>query len=357
MAKRDPNKTARNKAIENLQTQLRTLLPIVLQETSHPSEQSLNAFIGSKANDFIDLKNDIIKSPEEYVSRWLAGLDSLLKGTHSPRHEKINDCLRERANNAFRRYVELFLRRSFLKHFEELSKLRPRVTEAEYWFGVNDAHYGLFVSPRFTNGRWENDKSEIRAFTERYWTIGHVLKTGLCLPGENRKYPFSRVDDYLNFFYAQVRLSKSTYQIQVADRYIQFVNSNPAPHDVPLLIPELRYGEDGRKHVYRLDYLVINPFTLDKIGFEFSPWSAHGLLSGKEKTLTELNAEARANFETEMNKIKAYFSKFDIYTLVFTDSDLNNIDGVFSQIAKYLTTDEPPEQLSLNLIHDYFGMD
>jgi hypothetical protein len=353
MAKRDPNKTARNKAIDCLQAQLRTLLPAALAELNYPSEASLNAFIGSKAGDFIDLKNDIIKSPEEYLSKWLAGLK---KPLNTGRGQKMSDCLREPANTAFRKYTELFLRRSFLKHFDELSKSRPRVSEAEYWFGVNDAHYGLFVSPRFARGRWENDKSEIRAFTERYWTIGHVLKTGLCLPGEDRKYNLSDVDAYLNFFYAQVRLSKSPYQLEVADRYIQFVKKNTAPRDVPLLIPELRYGEDGRKHTYRLDYLIINPFTLDKIGFEFSPWSTHGQLAGKDKTLKVLNEEAKANFEAEMSKVRAYFSKFNIYTLTYTDSNLSNIDAVFSEMKNFLNTEAPPEQLSLNLIHDYFGM-
>ena len=71
MAKRDPNKTARNKAIEQMKQGLRELLPLTLPEIDkYDNELSLNAFIGSKAEKFLDLKNEVIKSPEEYVGKF-----------------------------------------------------------------------------------------------------------------------------------------------------------------------------------------------------------------------------------------------------------------------------------------------
>ena len=68
MAKRDPNKTARNKRIEAMKVQLRALLPAALTETGLDSEAPLNAKIGGKADEFIDLKNEVITSPEHYAS-------------------------------------------------------------------------------------------------------------------------------------------------------------------------------------------------------------------------------------------------------------------------------------------------
>jgi hypothetical protein len=365
MAKRDPNKTARNKAIEQMKQGLRELLPSTLPEIDrYDNELSLNAFIGSKAEKFLDLKNEVIKSPEEYVSKWLYGLSKCLENGEQGTIIDMHDYLRDPSKVHFRKYCELFLRRSFLNHYEELSKTRPREDESYYWFGLNDAQHGLFVTPRFNinNSEWENDKSEIRAFSETYWTIGHVLKTGLCYQGEDRIYPFRDIEAYLNFFYDQVRLTKSQYQIEIADKYIEFVRSSLQPEKIPLLLPEIRFNSLKIRHEHRLDFLVINPYTMDKIGFELSPWSTHGQLTlkskndNKVKTSKEVNTEALQNFEKETNKMKDFFKKHNIYTLIFTESDLKDMNNVFDEIKKFLHPMEPPVQLSLNLIDEYFGI-
>lgn len=357
MSKRDLNKTARNKAINNMKEELRKLLPFVLKETDRESEASVNAFIGHKAEFFLDLKHDVIKSPEEYVSRWLQGLSKQLENGAQGAIISIHDHLKDARKPNFRKYCELFLRRSFLKHYDELSKTRPHETNAHYWFGLNDAHHGIFITPRYNSAQeWENDQSEIRTFSELYWSIGHMLKTGVCFQGEKRNYNFPDLDSYLNFFYDQVRLTKSQYQIEIAQMYIDFVKSSPKPNRIPLLLPEVRFNAEKTKHEYRLDFLVINPYTMDKIGFEISPWSTHGELSGKYKTLKELNKEALYNFEKEIKKMKAYFNKFNIHTVIFTDSDLEDMTKVFEEIKKYLSPVDPPLQLSLNLIDEYFGI-
>ncbi|MCK9205162.1 MAG: hypothetical protein M0P58_12115 [Bacteroidales bacterium] len=356
MPKRDPNRTARIITIQKMKLELRSILTQTLMEVSMNSESSLNAFIGSKADDFIELKTEVIRTPEEYVSKWIQGLDQGVKNGFTGRFKTMHDLLKNPRKRNFRQYCELFLRRSFLRHYEELAKVRPIDEESIYWFGINDAHFGLFITPRFNKllDNWENDKSEIRAFRHTYWTIGHILATGICYPNENRKYIFSQIEDYLSFFYSQVRLTKSFYQLGIAERYIEFVRNSANPENIPLLIPEIRYDGEGRKHTYRLDFLIINPYTMDKIGIEISPWSTHGKLSGKHKTLIELNDEARANFEKEIKKIKSYFNKFNIYTLVYTDTELANLDILFKEVEKFLMPNEPPVQLSLNLIQEYF---
>ncbi|MNE26127.1 hypothetical protein D3C80_1194790 [compost metagenome] len=95
---------------------------------------------------------------------------------------------------------------------------------------------------------------------------------------------------------------------------------------------------------------------MDKVGFELSPWSTHGKLSGKNKTLIELNKEAQQNFENEIQKMKAYYKKFNIYTIIYSDSDLQDVNKIFQDMMKYLSPAEPPTQLSLNLIDEYFGI-
>ncbi|MGJ7530777.1 hypothetical protein [Variovorax sp. GB1P17] len=171
--------------------------------------------------------------------------------------------------------------RTYLRQYDALSKKRPLVEEAEIWIGQKNAAYGLLVTPRFKNGVWENDKSEIRHFKPRYWTIGHVWETGFVIPDEDECMHFTDVEQYLSFFRnTLVRNSGSTHELAIARRYCEFVRASEAPQEVPLLIPELRYGGKDVKNEHRLDFTIIDPFTLSKVGFELSPWSTHGLLTG-----------------------------------------------------------------------------
>lgn len=45
--------------IESIKLKLRELLPDVLDETGLEGEQSVNATVGSKNDEFFDLKNDV----------------------------------------------------------------------------------------------------------------------------------------------------------------------------------------------------------------------------------------------------------------------------------------------------------
>ena len=351
MAKRDPNVTARNKAIKSMTEDLRAMQSAVFSEVGRENEQSLNAYIGSKSDQFIDLKHEVITTPEDYIHCWLRGMETASNNSELEIKEQLLD-----PNNAnFKKYVLIFLKRSFLKHYKELHRTRPGSDDASLWFGVNDAHYGLFVTPRWNGDEWENDQSEIREVNFKYWTIGHILETGLCIPEENNKYEFSKIEDYLNFFNSQLRLTKSIYQKEIAKKYIDYVLSSDKPLDIPLLIPELRYDGSGRKHIYRLDFMIINPFTMEKIGFEISPWSTHGKLSGKSKTLIELNVEALGNFEKEMKKIRSYYKRFKVPVFHFSDTDLVDLDNVWKEIKDYLDPGLPPKQIDMGLYSEYFG--
>lgn len=356
MAKRDPNKTARNRMITAIKLKLREMLPEVLEETGFHNELSLNATIGSKNDEFFDLKNDVIQSQEEFVSRWLEALKISALDDGVAAHLSIWNCLKAHKN--FREYVILFLKRSYLIHFDELSKNRPEVKDAELWIGQENASYGLLVSPRFRKDKWENDKSEIRAFNKAYWTIGHVMATGLVIPGKNKIFRFSDVEQYLLFFQdTLVRNSGSKYEYEIAGYYCEYVRSQPDPNQVPLLIPEFRYAGLERKHVYRLDFLVINPYTLDKVGFELSPWSTHGYLS-KIKGLSQkkINEMAADNFTKEMKKHRAYFKEHSVICLIYTDEELKDTKSIFNEdITPLLIPEKTQVQLSFPIMEEFFN--
>ncbi len=174
----------------------------VMQALGERSIGALHGRVGGKNAEFIDIKNEVIRSPEEYVAFWIRGL---LQALRERKPLSVGDSyydifLAMREDPIVRDYITTFLRRTYLNNHEALSRVRPRVEDAEIWIGQNNASYGILVTPRLRGGQWENDKSEIRHFTEDYWTIGHILETGFVVPGEPDRIRFGDVESYLSFF-------------------------------------------------------------------------------------------------------------------------------------------------------------
>jgi hypothetical protein len=243
-----------------------------------------------------------------------------------------------------------------MRNYESLNKKRPHIDQAEIWIGQDNTNYGLLVTPRFENGKWENDKSEIRHFKPKYWSIGHIMETGLLIPNIEKKIEFKTVEEYLQFFEnVIVRSSGSKYEKEIAAHYSKFVLESNDRLNIPLLIPELRYNGLEKKHKYRLDFTIIDYVELNKVGFELSPWSSHGYLS-KTKNLkqSEINDMASDNFEREMRKHKDYFKKYGIFTLIYTDTDLLNTKVIFDDMANYLRPKEFGTQLKYHILNDFF---
>lgn len=361
MSKRDPNKTARNKMIQSIKDRRRVLQPAVFAELNtyeggkYCNEASLNAFIGSKTDEYLNLHDEVIKTPMEYMSKWLSGLKKATLASKvmgaDQRHVRMHQLIFGKYPN-FKKYVSLFLESSFLKHYDEHYKTKPKIDESAYWFGNNDDEFGLLVTPRFVAGQWENDKSEIRHFKHPYWTLSHVLETGLCYMGEDKIRSFSKLEDYLQFFRDLVRRTKSPYQLDVADRYIEYVNQHKDSLAVPVLIPELRYDPFKNKHEHRLDFLIVSPWSLEKVGFEFSPWSTHGQLKGAKRTMAEYNKDAKENFESEMRKHKKYWRKYSVNYITYTDEDLADMVAIWEEIRTHLEVSEESEQLELALLNE-----
>ena len=256
MAKRDPETTARNKLIGELTKELQNLQGEVLKKTQFENVHSLHGKIGSKFEQFIDIKNEVITSPEHFISLWLEGYkkDLINRGNYAQNSNSYETYKLLQRHAVFKDYLFIFLKRVYLRNYEALSKKRPSVEDAEIYIGQNNANYGILITPRFVNGVWENDKSEIRHFKKQYWSIGHILETGFVIPNKNDKMTFKDVPDYLNFFInVIVRNSGSKYEMELAELYRQFVLSHSRPENIPLLIPELRYEGIEVQHKYRLD--------------------------------------------------------------------------------------------------------
>jgi len=356
MAKRDPEKTARNKIIDDMTVQLNRMLPGVLSETGIRSEHSLNGIYGGKFAEYIDIKNVVIHSPVHFISLYFKGFESKLQEV-PPLSAHIRNYELLKKSPQLRNYLILFLRRTYFRLYEELSKKRPRVEDAMISIGQNRANYEILITPRFNKrtGQWENDKSEIRHFPFLYWSIGHIIETGLLIPGKEKKINFSTPKQYLDFFRdVIVRNSGSEYEYRLAEMYCEYVLSVLEPKQVPLLIPEFRFEGSAVKHKYRLDFTIIDPYELTKMGFELSPWSSHSYLSKiGDLTQAEINKMALDNFEKEMGKHKDFFRKHGIFVRIYTDSNLKSLSQVFNDMKELLEPKTREGRLNFQIMNDF----
>lgn len=153
--KRDAENTARNKQVAELTEQINELKIDVLKITGHNSEQSLNGTYGGKYADYIDIKNDVIETPEQFIALYFQGFLRTLEGLGiyaRPGNAYYNAFIFVKKHKKEQEWLRLFLTRTFLKNYEALSKVRPKVEDAEIWIGQNNASYGILVTPRFRAG-------------------------------------------------------------------------------------------------------------------------------------------------------------------------------------------------------------
>ena len=315
----------------------------ILYVTGNTSISSVHAYFATRKAHYIDLKTAVITSPETYIGKIISGLSDDLQSEGDTHYKRFYE--RIFSSKSAMAYMYLFHKRTFWRNYDHHAKIKPLQTS--YWIGSNKETYGIFISPRFKDGQWENDKSEIRKFKPKYWSIGHILATGLVMSGKSEQIKFSDLKEFLNFYRNKlVRPSMSQYQIEIADLYSEYVIKSKNPNDILLLIPELRYGGEQKKHGYRLDYCIIDIETANKIGFEFSPWSTHGRLTGtKDKSQAQINELASSHYAKEMKKYRDYCLDHGITCITYTDEELRDITAIFQTIKKYLHPSETANNL------------
>jgi len=301
--------------------------------------QSLHATIGGKNNTYVDSVRTQFASFRDFLGQWLNGLraDLLRRGRVCPGSAayRIAELLQD---PIVRRYTFLFLERNFYRNYVERTRAKPDTSLWRLWFGDKRLFWGLIIAPAFRRGEWANDRSEMRRARYAYWTIGHVMAEGLVDPSASTPYGFRHVADLVAFYRSVLkRVSNSLYEQAIADRYVAFLERSPDPLAEPFLIPELRYAGREAHHVYRLDFTILNAHTMDFVGFELSPYSTHYAMRGiTKRTQKEINAELAARWEREMAKRNAYFAKYAITTVTFTDARLADMDNCFEAMAAYL---------------------
>lgn len=307
------------------------------------SLHQMHAHIGRNNNVFVDSVRMQFHSPSDFIARWLHGLTRMVSDRSVAifRRRQFNDrkhteeILPEMLQDPFlRRYVYLFLERNFYRNFEARVRAKPDETLWQVWFGPGNLVWGLLISPARRFGAWTNDKSQMRREEYVYWTVGHALETGLIAPESDEPIVFPSVSAFLTFYQSVIaRVSNSRYELAITSRYLEYLSAHDNPSAVPLLIPEVRYAGKETKHLYRLDFCVLNAYAMKMTGFEISPASSHMSISGStKKTQTVLNAELAEKWAKESTKRNAYFDTYGVTTLTFTDADLRDIEQCWFRV-------------------------
>ncbi|HIF9162854.1 TPA: topoisomerase II [Photobacterium damselae] len=321
--------------------------------TGKNSIHSFHAMMGANNNVYVDSVNSAFLDPKDFITQWLDGLADKIKERMAENKLKptVYGVKREYflmlalQDRILKEYLFLFLTRNFYRNFKERIRSKPNESLWSIWFGSGNLVWGLLISPEIRNDDWANDKSEIRRSKFNFWTIRHVMKTGLLDPESKDPVKFNNPEDFIQFYRSVLkRVSNSQYEKAIADLYIKYLKNSSSPYEEPFLIPELRYAGKESKHKYRLDYTILNPYTMELIGFEISPASTHMAIARiKDAKKVQINRELSDKWTKEMDKRNDYFSKFGITTITFTDEELQNIDACFDVMAKYLSARGVPK--------------
>lgn len=330
----------RKELIDQLSEELENRREDVLDKASRLlkrsiSVSSLHGKIGGKNNDYADCLNGKYINFQDFYATWLNEFNDRCERNDVKINEggSLSDLLTLFSEKEILEYTELFLERNFIKNYRARVRNKPTESLWKIWFGDQIVH-GLFIAPaKCADGSIRTDRSEIRRANYNYWTIGHVMQTGLYDPENNDFYAFATVDEFVKFYSGVVqRLSKSQYEKEICKRYVQYLSQSQEVLSEPLLIPEFRYEGLAKKCKYRVGFTVLNPYTFRFVGFELSPASSHMSVSGiKEKKQFEINEELKAAWEKEMHKRNDYLQEYGLSLITFTDSDLQNMDNCFEQ--------------------------
>ena len=307
---------------------------------SSMSLHSLHGIIGGKNNEYTDAVRLEFRNPRDFIARWLRGLHQRAEaGLRNGNERAAVRIARLMKNQTVQEYTFKFLTRNFYRNVVERTRHKPEENLWSLWFGDNSMSWGLLIAPAFRQGEWTNDKSEMRRATYDYWTVGHVLATGIIDPDSNDLVEFDSLRSFTQFYQSVLRRrSASKYEKEIFRRYVEYLQDSDEVESEPFLIPELRYAGREAEHLHRLDFTILNPHTMSFVGIEISPASSHNAVTKiQTRTQKDVNQELSTNWEREMAKRNHYFRDFGISTITFTDADLVDLDKCFAQIKSYLS--------------------
>lgn len=331
--------------IKQLTAELKDMLPEVLYRASEilhtqVDVYSLHGKIGGKFNTYTNVMQDQFPDYKIFQNAWFQGLmDSYATFKQYNTGASVWDIVQLVRDDVCLHYIKLFIERNFYKHYEERVRQKPGEQLWELWFGSSLLH-GLLIAPvKQLDGSWRVDHSEIRKASYQYWTIGHVFYVGGIIDVKsNNIIPITNLKELWNYYTFFIQASsKSQYEVEICKRYLDYLDHSPNVYDEPFLIPELRFAGKASRHLYRLDFTILNPHTMDYVGYELSPTSTHMHVTGAGQTLSAYNDQIRQQWENEIGKRNAYFHTYGITTITFTDSQLQNMESSFAKMAEYLS--------------------
>lgn len=281
--------------------------------------KSFHSILGSYADRYTHIKTNEFKSASEYRDAWFQGL---IKDNNSERKKLFKD-------EILRNYAVLFLERSYLRNIHKYSRLPLKDYDREIYLGKNDACIGIFVSPTNNNDKWESYK--LKGFSAKYefLTLKQLMYEGY-LKGViiNDRFKAEHIhvtkfSDIVAFYDFFKHFSKSVFENIFIDCYINYLKQQNNWIEIPLLLPEFRWGNQKTYHTYRMDFLIINYYTGERLAIELSPYGTHMDLN------TRNNKE---QWVYENKKRNDYFLNYRVPTVTFTDYDLKNVQDCFDLI-------------------------
>lgn len=294
---------------------------------------AINSVIGCRINSGLKIKEKSYATVDEMLDAYCYSLDE---------NDIMCEFLKDEECSL---YFKTFMERYFERNKETIQKEKPKEELYEVWFGDNNNCFCLMITPVFraeddkTPPKWENDKSEIRKVGFRYWSVNHVLKTGVINMINSSKVSFDDINSLINFykinFYDK---SKSIYEREIMNRYFELLRNTDDYDNIAFLIPEFRLLKGAERHKSRLDFTILAVEDDSKsIGFEISPDSTHAMiLNIKDKSEDAIIKELSNKFHKEMSKSNDFYSAYDIHIETFTQIELRNIRDCFEEIKKYL---------------------
>ncbi|WP_405252285.1 hypothetical protein [Dokdonia sp. Asnod3-C12] len=299
--------------------------------------QMFNGKVGGKNNIYVDSVMTQFSDFNDFYSQWLKGVrNDYEKRTKYGSIEGHNAQLLKEPK--LEKYIRIFLERNFYRNLKERTRLKPNVELWKVWFGYN-VIFGLLIAPKREEGTWIIDKSEIRRADYSYWTIGHVFKEGLIDNSLSKPFYIYNLEQFESIYLSIFQqLSNSVYEKQICEKYIEYLRQSENLESEPFLIPEVRYLGLEKKHLYRLDFTILNSHTQEYIGFEISPASSHMSVKGLKEKQKIVNEELSKKWHKEMQKRNDYFELYDITTITLTEHDFQDIDSCWSLFEKYLSS-------------------
>lgn len=318
---------------------------------------SLNASINVKICEACKIKNHKYVNKYEFIQTYYERLEE------DQQYEKgnINRIIYEFSKCEIgKKYIDVFLERYYYRHENTLKRTKVKDESQEIWFGDNKHRFGLLIAPVYRgdykgeNKKWENDKSEIRKAQFSYYTIEHILATGIVSYNNCALINLRKIEEITDFckeeFYKN---SNSIYEKRIWEKYFKLLQ-NIKKEDygkISFLIPELRYNNED-KHKYRVDFAVFD-VERGNYGYELSPLN-HAITPNIEsKTYLEIINCEKDKYHREHSKVNEMMEKYSMQIKTYSYEMLQDISKCFNEMLLHILTEDLYKKLQEEgIIHD-----